>query len=259
MAKKTRKQRNRPRRRVPYKTGRAVVSQDSSAQSGTILDDRSRRVGQFALSDGVFDLDTALQSAQELASTAQQQQWEIRAIFALRRQDSPVRGAIIKPIRQVGLFLFKPRGLTIDVAEDVIHRLGFEEADMRLREARDDAGRVVKDKSVIFVVEDPAGTTGVSTINRNTLVRHLLSMWRKPPVNTNGIIQLWYDRINIRLSRADLMKTSARDTLFGHLQHVLELMKQGFRYDPWAGDQPKEGQLRRVNEQGFGPWVKDRQ
>jgi hypothetical protein len=257
MSRKTLKRKTRQRKRRAYRPGKAVVDKDAHAQHGKIRDGSSRQVGRFALSDGVFDLDNVLSAAQELAPS-DHQQWEIRAIFGIRRQDSPVRGAIIqRPVRQVGLFLFKPRGVTVDVTEDIL-QLGFDDADMRIREAREEAGRLIKDKSSFFVVEDPAGTTGVQTINRDTLVRYLLDMWRYQPVNTNGIIQLWYDRINVRLSRLELTQTSARDTLFGHLNEILELMKQGFQWDPWAGDQSGEGQLRRVNEQGFGPWVKTR-
>lgn len=236
--------------------GKAAVSKDAIAQHGRLVDRSTGNVGQFALSDGVFDLDNALLAAQEL-TPAESQYWEIRAIFAHRRQDSPVRGALIRPIRQVGLFLFRPRGLSPQITEDIIS-LPIQEADDHLRQAREYSGRLIKERSVIFVVDDPAEQSGVQTVTRSTLIRYLMNMWRKPPVNSNGSIQLWYDHIDIQLTRDDLLHEVSRDRLFGHVNHIMELMQQGFKFDPWAGDQPSEGKLRRVNDRGIGPWVRDR-
>jgi len=108
-----------------------------------------------------------------------------------------------------------------------------------------------------FVIEDDPVHTGLEVITRESLVDFILRHWQKDPIATMGNIQLYYEHVQVKLEREQLLHQSLREDLFEHVKDILELMDQQFKYDPWAS-KDEEGVLRRVDDKGVGPWAAKR-
>lgn len=183
-----------------------------------------------------------LNASQELAP---HRRWNVRAVFSFKRMPD---GQYL-PLRGVGVFVFRPRGVPAADSTRLIELPSHLEAEETANEIRAQAQALVAKDHFWFECD---GFTGYERIDRDNFVDLIFKIWTNNPVNTNGDVDVIYDTASLKLPREDMLKVDSRERIFAHLREIDLLMSQGFRYNPWVE------KLMRINPGEIGPWTRNR-
>jgi hypothetical protein len=228
----------RPRRASPFKPG--IGPRSLPKRKGKAV------VGEAISPGDPGELPRWLRDASHLVNqvteTETDRLWRIRLIFALTKSRRGLTGH-----KGVGVFTFRPGAIPAYESSSIID-LSMSHFAEATRESQKMAENIAT--SDYFLVEKPG--LGYPVINRERLIDFVLEVFAKPPIRTLGVIEMWYEHIDVVLSRPELLVSSGREKIAGHVNEILLLMEQKFQWDPWSNG------IRRVDEKGIGPWVTKR-
>lgn len=238
------------------KTARGVpLDRMSRAQHGKIYDPSSKQTGTYALSDEHADQELAEAVAEEMAED-RSRRWIVRAIFGFHRNDDET----MTMLRKVGVFTILPSVPPAEMERRLI-LMPFREREEAVKEILEKWKNIHEGK-YFFVDDNPPPGNNLARLDKGGLLQLMLTLWRSHPINTMGDLELVYPdgHIEIKVTREKLINSTEREKLFEHLNHVMELMRQGFKYDPRVhlDKGSHEGVLRRMGNRGPEPWSRDR-
>lgn len=247
-----------PGRQVtPVKPGKgASIPTKIGSRYGKIRDPYTKQVGNYALTDDDITDEELADALGERFEKDPYRRWVIRAIFAFHRNDDET----MSRLRKVSIFTILPSKPTPEL-ERRIMLLPHQEREEAIKEVLRE-WKNIHDGKYFFIEDPPPPGVKLSVINRGTLLKEMMKLWRAHPVNQTGDMEFIYPdgHISVRIKREDLLNRTSRDKFFEHVNRILELMKQGFKYDPRVhlDKGSVEGALRRMGDRGPEPWSRNR-
>lgn len=172
-----------------------------------------------------------------------QRRWMVRVFFGLTKMKDH-KG---RRLKGVGIYRFRPGAITSIEHEITMGMKDREEAEATKDELRRLTSLMEDERR--WLLDEVEGPSGMPRITFQSLITEITKTWNEAPVNTQGDVDLWYERVYIRVPREKMLETAPRERLMGFAKEIVNRMDKEIFYDSFLGAH------RKVDERGTGAWV----